>query len=64
MSRKENQNTTTRNATMTRFCPRALPLEILVDRKATSAPSRTDRAVSSRGRASAAMSSAAQTQAR
>ncbi len=44
---------------MTMFCPRA-PRETFTERKATRAPSRTDRAVSSRGRARAAMSSRSQ----
>ena len=44
---------------MTIFCPSAPPAA-LVDRNATSAPSRTDRAVSSRGRARAAMTSRSQ----
>ena len=41
------------------FCPRA-PLETLAERKATSAPSSTDSAVSSRGRARAAITSLTQ----
>ena len=41
------------------FCPSA-PLDTLADRKATSAPSRTDSAVSSRGRVRAAMISRTQ----